>query len=886
MAACGIGRGATAASRTGPRLMSWLHGMHERLIDAILSARRDRDLAEEIRLHLELETARQIERGHDPATARANALVKFGSPSRVADATRAERGPNHLEGSMQDLHWAFRSLRKHPGFTALALITLALGIGVTTVAFSVLDTVLVRPLPFRDSGRLVLLQEVTAKGTESPPSFPNFIDWRDKARGFDGIVSEMFPFTTTVVVGDEPQRISTMGISKGFFRVLGALPAVGREFTDEENSVGGPFAVMVTHEFWKTQLGGRLPLGSIRYGDRTVPLVGVAPAGFKLVGSADFFFPHEQWPGTCRTCRNYVVVGRLAERSSVASARVAMTTLSKALFATYGEKETQAVNASVTPLHQYLVHDYTVTVTAIFIAAGLVLLIACTNLVSALLARGLTREREVAVRTALGASRGRIIRQIFVESAVLALAGAAIGVVFAVVLEKGVKAVGANLLPRVSEMTIDSRILAFTVALTAVTAFLIGLYPAVRLSGARPGVVIRGASRNPGAHSGGRIWTALIGFEIAVAVILTIGSALMMRTMHNILNNDVGFNPRGLVTALLSPDTLPLPEIERIRAELAGVPGAKGAAFVSGMPLSWGNQSGPLLRPGDQPPRYPGMAGFRVVSSEYFSVLQQPVIRGRAFSSSDVQGQSPVAIITPGIASALWPGEHPIGKQIRTNYLIETWLTVVGVVSEASSWSQPRGSQNEIFVPLAQFPEHARNQLVAVVRTDGDPHALIPAVRSRLRSVAPTLPAKFDTIDDRIARTAADRRFAMYAMLGFAIIAVVLAGIGIYGVMSYAVAARAHEIGVRMALGSTPGGVIRLVLRGAIVMALVGVAAGIGGGWAATRYISSILYGVTRADPLAYAAGIGLLILAALAGAFVPAFRSSRIDPLRAIRGE
>jgi hypothetical protein len=280
------------------------------------------------------------------------------------------------------------------------------------------------------------------------------------------------------------------------------------------------------------------------------------------------------------------------------------------------------------------------------------------------------------------------------------------------------------------------------------------------------------------------------------------------------------------------------------------------------------------------------MAGFRVVSADYFGVMQQPVLRGRSFTSADVEGSTAVAIITPGIATLLWPGENPLGKQVRTTYLNETWLTVVGIVAEASSWSQPRGSQNEIFVPLTQFPERARNQLVAVVRTASDPHAMIPVIRSRLRAVAPAIPAKFDTMEDRIARTAADRRFAMYALLGFAAIALVLAGIGIYGVMSYAVTARTHEIGVRMALGSTPWGVVRLVLRGAVAMALIGVAAGIAGGWAATRYISSILYGVTRGDPTAYAAGIGLLIVAALAGALVPALRSSRIDPLQAIRGD
>jgi predicted permease len=348
----------------------------------------------------------------------------------------------------------------------------------------------------------------------------------------------------------------------------------------------------------------------------------------------------------------------------------------------------------------------------------------------------------------------------------------------------------------------------------------------------------------------------------------------------------VGFDPHGVVTALMSPDTLSLSAIEHIRAQLASTPGATGAAFVSGMPLNWGNQSGPILRPTDDPSKWPGMAGFRVVSKEYFPVMRQPLLRGRGFSSDDVKGSTHVAIITPGIAALLWPGQNPIGKQIRTNYLIKEWLTVVGVVAEASSWSQPRGSQNEIFVSLSQFPEQARNQLVAVVRTTADPRAMIPAVRERLREAAPAMAARFDTIDDRIARTAADRRFAMYALVGFATIALLLAAIGIYGVMSYAVAARTHEIGVRMALGATPGGIIRLVLGNAFVVAGLGLLGGVVGAWAATRYIGSILYNVDRGDPLAYGTAIVFLGCVALVGALAPAMRSSRVDPLEAIRGE
>jgi predicted permease len=842
------------------------------------------DLDEEIAYHLELETRRQIDRGLTPAAARARAVQRFGNPARIADATRDERPPRHLEGGMQDIHYALRSLRKTPGFAGLALFTLALGIGVTTVAYSVLDTVLVRPLPFRQSERLVLIQEMNDKGSTMPPSFPDFVDWRDKAPGFDGIASEMFPFTTTVVVDGEPERIATMGVSRGFFQVLGAPPAVGREFTAQENSVGGPFAVMVTWEYWKTRLGGRMPLGTVEYGDRPVPIVGVAPPGFRLVGDADFFFPHEQWGSNCRSCHNYVVVGRVAAGTSIEAGQAAMTAAQKALRAAYGT-DTEGVDASVTPLRDYLVRNVRVTLAAVFSAAALVLIIACTNLVTAQLARGLTREREVAVRAALGASRGRIVRQLFLESLILAVGGALLGVALAFALVVAVKSLGAGLLPRLGELAIDGRILGFTIALTALTSVLIGLYPAIQLSSARPGDAIRGAARDPRSGAASRVWPALIGFEIAVAVVLTIGSGLMLRTMRNIISNDVGFDPRGIVTVQFSYDSMPLSDLARLRGELASAPGATDAAYVTRFPLSWGNENGPLMRPTDVWPKFPTRAGFRAVSAGYFSVMRQPMLRGRAFTSADVAASTRVAIITPGVAQVLWPGENPLGKQVKTAYL-DSMLTVVGVVAEASSWSQPRGTQNEIFVPLAQVPVRARQQLVAVVRTSGDPRAAVAGIRARLREAAPALAAKFDTIEDRISRTAADRRFAMYALLAFASIALLLAGVGIYGVMSYAVAARTHEIGVRMALGATPGGILGLMLRSAVVMAVIGVVLGVGGGWMATRYITSILYGVTGTDPVVYGGGVAFLFAAALAGALAPALRSSRVDPLVAIRGE
>jgi predicted permease len=578
-----------------------------------------------------------------------------------------------------------------------------------------------------------------------------------------------------------------------------------------------------------------------------------------------------------------VVIGRLAPGATLESARAAMTTISRSLRSSFGD-ETQAVDAMVQPLRDYLVENVRTTLIVVFAAAGLVLLIACTNLVSAQLAHGLTREREVAVRTALGASRARLVRQLFVESSMVAAGGAALGVLIAVGLVRVVKSLGAGLVPRLWELTIDARVLGFAAGLTVVTSLMIGLFPALRLSAAEPGAALRGAGRETGARPRSRIWPLLIGFEVAVAVILLIGSGLLIRTVRNILNSDVGFDPKGLISASLSPDTMPLSEVERIRHELASIPGVTGAAFVSRFPLLWGNEAGPILRPEDPRNKWPALAGFRVVSPEYFEVMRQPVVSGRVFNGGDVVGTTPVAIITPGIARTLWPEQDPIGKLIRTNYLSDQWLTVVGVVAEASSWNQPRGTQNEIYVALPQFPARAQSQLIAMVRTERDTRAMAPVVRSRLRTIAPTIPARLGTIEERITRTAADRRFAMFAVGAFGVVSLLLAGIGIYGVMSYSVVARMHEIGVRMALGATPLGIQGLVLRKAAAMALGGAIVGLVGGFAATRYINSILYGVTRLDPVAYGGGVAFLILTALVGAYVPALRSSRMDPLNALR--
>ncbi|HXT17123.1 MAG TPA: ABC transporter permease [Gemmatimonadaceae bacterium] len=865
--------------------MSWLDAFRQRAAD-LFTTRGDRELREEIDYHLELETSRLIRDGCDPAVARRRALEKFGPTTHVTDATRDARGSNPTEGSMQDFHWAIRSLRKNPAFTALALVTLVLGIGAATVAFTVLDTVLLRPLPYRDANRLVMIRERTDEQVLLPPSYPNFVSWRESARSFDGVASAMMPYSTTVwpsPSAPEPLRVPIMGVSRHFFATLGVTPEIGREFTDDENAVGGRWAAMVTHEFWQTNMGGRQPLGAIRLFGEIVPVVGVLPPGFRFAAQVDVFFPHERMPGTVRNAHNYIVVGRLKPAVTLDAARADMTSLSRRLLAEYGN-ETQAVDADVLPLRDYFVADYRIMLSVVFGAASLVLLIACTNLVTAQLARGTAREREIVVRAALGASRARLARQLLLESVVLVVVGAVSAAVLALAATRGIKSVGQNLVPRLSELSVDPRVLGFVSAIAVVTTLIVGVYPAWRLANRDAGLVLRGA--RDGATIRATVWRLLVGFEIALALMLLVGSALLVRTLHNILTADTGFNPHGIVTASIAPPN-DVNRLDEVLTELRTVPGVQGAALTNRVPLLWGVSSAPVRRPGDPGDHdWPAMAGFRVVSPDYFSVLQQPILRGRAFTTADAANAPGVAIVTPGIAGKLWPGQDPIGRTISSNYAFNQWLTVVGVVREASNWSMPRGTQNEIYVPLAQHPKSLEGQVVAMLRTSGSTDAIAPALRARLHALVPKSPAQISTMDTRIANSAADRRFAMLALTAFSAIAIVLAAVGIYGVIWYIVSTRTHEIGIRMALGATAAMVRRNVLGNALMMTGGGVIAGLACGAFATRYLRASLYGVSPLDVSVYIIGALIVLGTAILAAYVPARRSSRVDPMVAIRGE
>ena len=863
--------------------------LYRRLRDLVLRPRMERDLADEMTFHIEMETAANVRRGMPPGEARRLAERQFGSRTAVAEELRDAHGVSWLDDAARDIRTATRALRRQPGHAVVAILTLALGIGATTAVFGVVDGVLLRPLPFDEPERLVAVYERNESGGNSAVSAPNFRDLSAGSRSFDAMAAYRGG-STTILGGVAPVRVAGYAVTHDFFRVLGAAPVVGRTFTREESRPGGPAAVIVSWRFWREQLRGEPDLSRLTVGmwGRSFGVVGVMPEKFAWPADADVWIPQEPMTGTeGRDSHNDDVIARLAPGIGPEQAAAELDALVARIESAYPDND--AVGANVVPLLADMVGPVRPYLVLLLGAVGCVLLVACSNLASAGLARNAARGREIAVRTALGASRGRVVRQMLAESLVLGLAGGAIGLLLAWWLVPALLALAPATLPRTDHVSVDTRVAIFAVVVSVTTGILVGLLPALNAAGVGGALADGGRGATAGR---GRVKRALVAGEVALAVVLLVGTGLLVRSFVRLLAEHPGFDPRGVLVADV---TIPVAEFEALERKVAtyddllgrlrATPGVEVAALVNQRPLQGISMGGGFAIDGREGSGY---GDYRVVDEDYFRAMRIPLMQGRGFGAADDSTSPHVTIVSQAMARELWPGESPIGKRIRPYGMdahASEWLTIVGIVGDVrhrALGAEPRGTH---YVYYRQRPERATAATI-VVRSAGDPAALARTVRETVRAVSPDIPVVTSTMETIVARSVSDRRFTVLVLGIFGALALLLAAVGIYGVLAFSVAQRTREIGIRMALGAAGGSVVRLVARETLVPVAAGLAIGTVVAIGSTRFVRGMLYGAEGADPATVAAVTVVLLAAAALASWVPARRAVRVDPIIALRAD
>jgi predicted permease len=815
-----------------------------------------------------------------------------------------------MERLLQDLRYAVRTLARSPGFALAAVLTLALGIGATTAIFTVVDGVVLRPLPYPEAGRIVRLAEVNASGTPVNFTDPNFRDLRERSHSFQGLAEFSGASPVSVTGGREVVRSTVSAVSHDFFRVMGVAPALGRPFLPEEQGVGAPPAVIVSHPVWEQVLGGGAVAGrTLRFEGRVYSVVGVMPEGFEYPQGAQLWTPSELMePNSSRTAHNWNVVGRLAPGVSPDRARAELGTLARGLAERY-RGEIDMTDVAVVPLRESMVGGVRPTLLVLLGAAAFLLLIAVANVGNLLLARLTARRRELAVRLALGAGRRRITQQLLVESLVLALGGGLLGVVLAYWGTAALLALQPGGLPRLGEVSVNGPVLLFALAVSVAAAVGLGAMAAGGAPRDLRGALASGGRTASGSGSARLLRDAMVVAQVGLTLVLLSGAALMGRSLLRLLAVDTGFRTTGvLVTNVVVPgseDGGPSRAVsfdDRLLERMRALPGVAAAGGVSAFPLEGGGGNGTFLvleRPDEvksfedwdalsKIPGRTGYANYRSASSGYFDAMGIPLLRGRSFSDGDAP-DAPItsAVVSESLARKQWPGEDPLGKLIQFGNMDGDMraLRVVGVVGDVREEGVDAEPRPTLYAFYRQRPAGAA-QFDFALRTTGDPTSLVPAVRRAVKGIDPEVPPRFRTIEEIVAGSTADRRFTLLLLGVFGAAALLLAVAGIYGVVSYLVAQRTREIGVRMAFGARPGDVRAMVLRQGGVLAGTGLLLGLLVALALTRLLQSQLYGVTATDPLAYAAGILLLAGVSLLATYVPARRATRVDPAIALRSE
>jgi putative ABC transport system permease protein len=869
----------------------------------------ERDVDDELQFHLEMRTEALVAIGCLHAEARAQALREFGD---LDDARRSisamDRGTEAIyqrrdlvSDLAYDFRYSLRKLRRSPGFAAALIATLALGIGATTAIFSVVNGVLLEPLPYAKADRIVRLYPIDAKGERQSVTQPNYRDWAQRLHDFAALAIFHPPYKVTVTGLGEPLKANFCVVSRDFFAVFSTRPELGRPFSDEETRYGGPRAAIVSDAFWRQHLGGsRSALGRrMTIEGQLYSIVGVMPAAMNYPAANDVWVPTELFQeSTSRTSGGWAAIGRARDGESMVEVARSLSQVSRHMKSQYGD-ETNMSDARVIPLHDQIVGNVRTPLLVLLVASAALLLIAIANAVNLLVARLALRQGELAVRVAIGATQGRLTRQLLVEALTLSLTGGVVGIAFAgIATRQLVQLDGANI-PRAGNVHVDMRVLVFAAAVSLLTALVLGLLAAWHAARRDVRETLSAHARSSTGNTA-RIRSALVVAQMASTVVLLVGAGVLGRSFLQLMSVKPGFRTNHLLIVDASPD-LSGAELaafeQRLLDRLRVLPGVVAVGGAAGVPLAGSAPDGTYLllkSVAEAPPAYsaplwktPGRSGsanYARVEGEFFNAMGIPVLQGRAFGTGDSPNAPHVAVINAAFAHSAWPNADPIGKVVEFGNMDGNMkpFTIVGVVGDTHDDGLASAPTPTLY---AYMPQRLSGWApTIVVQTSANPTAMIAPMRRILGELGPTLAPEFQTMDHVVSASVADRRFMLLLIFAFGGSALLMSTLGVYSVVSYLVAQRTPEIGVRVALGAQRVDVVRLILSEGGRLAAVGIVVGVGGSLLLTRLLRGLVFGVSVTDPVAYTAVIALLIVVALIASYIPALRAARVDPIAVIR--
>jgi putative ABC transport system permease protein len=891
---------------------NWKALVRARLAPLAVDPAREADIVDELAQHVGEHYAELVAAGSSESEAMRKALAPLDNPEHVAaEIARADRPrtaaplppadrSNLLVDIGRDVRYAARLLRRSPGFTAVALITLALGIGANTAIFSVLNAVLLRPLPYASPERLVMIGDRGPDGAAGNVGYTTFIDWRGRSHAFEEMAL-IRSWTPTLMADDGPERIGGMRVSANFFHTLGVRPAIGRDFRADEDTPNGWRVVILSDALWRRRFNGDpSAIGRvISMNDLQFTVIGVMPPTFEPLISERFYHRAEMWalvgydrsqPFACRSCQHLKAIARIKAgvplEAAIKDIDGVQAQLLREFPADYAPDPMTAV-----PLSQVLTGDVRPALAVLMGAVASVLLIACANVANLMLARLARREHDLALRAALGASRGRLVRQLLVESALVAGGSTVLGIALSAVAVPALVRLAPATISRLTSASLDLRVLGFSAMLSVATAFIFGLVPAIRASRIDLQASIHGDTRKT-AHAPTSIARrVLVAADVALAVVLLVGAGLMIRSVGRLLDVHPGFDPDHVLTMQISmvgqayrKDEAVAMKTEAMLAKLRSLPGVEAAAAAGQIPLGGnGDMWGLHVEHRTWGPEDPSVERYSV-TPDYFKVMRVPLRRGRLISEADRAGVDRVMVIGERAAERIWPGADPIGQRVKIGGFEGPWYTIVGIAGDVRHQALSAPTTMQMYTSQAQLTD---SFLTFVIRSGGDPAALAAEARRAIWSVASDVPVyEVTPLSDLVAKSVGPRRFMMVLLELFGAAALLMTAIGVYGVVAYSVAERTREIGIRAALGASSRDIVRLVVGGGMAVVSGGLAAGVVAALGVTRYLEGSLFNVSATDPLTFASVALVLLLVALAAQSVPVVRAMRVAPIVALRAE